>query len=68
MMPLMIAVDDEFIYDDGGSWDEGWSSDERDREEMQVSGGFVEKKERIKGAGLRWVGTGVLNLFIYLFW
>ena len=28
MMPPMIAVDDEFIYDDGGGWDERWRGDE----------------------------------------
>ena len=64
MMPRLIAVDDEFIYDDGGSWDEGWGGDEGDMEEMQVSHGLVEKKkERIKGGDLRWVMAGVLEIF-----
>lgn len=53
---LMIAVDDEFIYDDDESWDECWSGDEEKWRKCQWAVGFVEKKkEKIKGGGLRWV-------------
>ena len=41
MMGLMIAIDDEFIYDDDGSWDEGCSGGEGEMEGMPVSHGIL---------------------------